>query len=263
MASVNTATAPHTNADATGEEEKPTPFYHAAPGEQPSTDAGYFELLSFVMFTAAVGNRKLVTELWQDILYSFKNFHIQRVSEFSEQDLREVIERVPALNEKPQVPAVISSATAMLRIAQVYGSFKKYLRTFEQDGPEVLLKDVRERFPEVDRQIFQEFLKATAAGVKLPEAPRNNRGGKPNRTGRPPRRGTRGPGGQTPRSGQNGKPKPKAPRSNDGNTRADAGSGNQAEGQNKNQNKPRRPRRRRFSGRKKKDTSSSGSPSGG
>jgi len=52
---------------------------------------------------------------------------------------------------------------------------------------------LRERFPDVDRQMFQEFLKATAASIKLPEPPRGNRGGKSGRSSRSNRRGGKNP----------------------------------------------------------------------
>ncbi len=257
MASVKTAPAQHNGATAVKDEKQSSLFHHTSPGEQPSTDAGYLEQLSFAMFAAAVGNHKAIIEIWPDVLYSYKSFHVQRVSEFSDEDVREVHERVPALRDKPQVSAVVQNAVSIMRIAQVYGSFKKYLRTFEEDGPGELLKDLADRFSAVDRNVFQDFLKSAATGIKLPEPQKQNRGGRSGRSGRSQRRGSRSSNGSSQRGNQGGKQKNKANRSSE--SRGSANSGKQKQGNAKSgsQNKSRRPRRRRFSGRKKKEDSSS------
>ncbi len=255
MASVKTASEQHNGANAVSKADKSTLFHHASPGEQPPNDAGYLEFLSFAMFSSAIGNHKAISEVWPDILYSFKSFHVQRVSEFSDQDVQEVHERVPILRDKAQVSAVVTNAVSMMRIAQVYGSFKKYLRTFEEDGPGELLKDLADRFPQVERNVFQEFLKYAATGIKLPEPPKANRGGKSGRSGRSQRRNSRPPNG----SSQRGRPRSKSRRSSGSGGGPNAGNQKQGGAKGSGQGKSRRSRRQRFGGRKKKEKSSSGS----
>ena len=165
-----------------GTEEKPSVFRHAKAGEKPRSDAGYFELMSFSILSAALGNRKAVVEKWPDIIFGFKNFHVQRVAEFEETDFLEVRRRVPLLQDKPQLQAVVANASAMMQISRVYGSFQKYLRSFEKDGPQELLKDMAQRFMQIDRTISQEFLKTAGENVKMPEPAR------PAKTTRPFRR---------------------------------------------------------------------------
>ena len=95
MANNRHSSARKNGAKSSGTEEKPSVFHHAKAGEKPRSDAGYFELMSFSIFSAAVGKRKTVIEKWPDIVFGFKNFHVQRVSEFAESDLQEVSRRVP------------------------------------------------------------------------------------------------------------------------------------------------------------------------
>jgi len=225
-----------------GDDEKSSIFYNANPGERPRSDAGYFELLSYTMLSTALGGAKLVTDRWPDILFGFKNFHVQRVAAFDEADIHQVTERVPILRDKPQLSAVVSNASAILQISQVYGSFRKYLRSFEKDGPEELLKDMSQRFMQVDRSVTQEFLKSAGSGIKFPEQAR------PGRPSKPPRRR----GGQRPTragGGPNGADRGQANK----NSRKPAGKPVKAEnGKDQGDAQNRRVRRRRFGWRKKK-----------
>ncbi len=225
----------------TSEEEKPSIFHNAAPGERPATDAGYFELLSFSLLASAVGNKQELTANWPHILYGFKNFHVQRVSEFDETDIRELVERAPVLRDKPQLQAVIKNAEAMIQISQVYGSFLKYLRSFEQDGPKELFKDMGERFIQIDDSIARDFLKNAGTGIKFPEPPRPAKPGK-----QPRRRNNQGSGRQQ----RNGNQKP-AGRASNGRSNRQPGRGPRQEtsaqnGQKKDGGQSKRQSRRRF-----------------
>jgi|GEM_PF-3193997 len=235
-------------ADDDPEEKESSLFHNVAPGELPATDAGYLELLSYEVFSAALGDRGLVEDNWPEILYGFKSFHVQRVAEFNDNDLRDVGERVPILREKPQLSATVNNAAALLQIAQVYGSFKQYLRSFDKDGPAELMKDIAERFTMVDSNIFQDFLKSTGARIMIPEATRPKKTAKQNRPQRRPNRQaaqqpTAGGGNQevdgNKKVVQGGKPA-KAEQPN--------GESNNHRGRN------RRPRKRRFGFRKKKQS---------
>lgn len=237
---------------ADGDSEKSSIFCNASPGEKPSSDAGYFELLSYTMFSTALGGAKLVTDHWPDILFGFKNFHVQRVAAFDEADINQVTERVPILRDKPQLSAVVSNASAILQITQVYGSFRKYLRSFEKDGPEELLKDMSQRFIQVDRSVTQEFLKTAGSGIKFPEPAR------PGRPAKPPRRR----GGQRPTRGgpnQNGAERGQVNK----NSRKPAGKPVKVEnGKDQSNTQNRHVRRRRFGWRKKKAAANKPEPAG-
>ncbi len=226
-------------------EKKSSILYNAVLGEQPTSDAGYLELLGYSIFTIAAGDRKTIDENWPEILYGFKNFHVKRVAEFTDGDLRDVSQRVPLLRDKPQLPAMVVNAAAMLQISQVYGSFKKYLRSFEKDGPAELFKDISDRFKLVDRGIFQNFLKSAGAKTVFPESAQSKRGGKPAKSSR---RGGRQGNHRQPKAGggpaTEGKPKPTR-----GNKRP---SPQPVNGQDSSKAKGKHPRKRRFSFRKKK-----------
>jgi 3-methyladenine DNA glycosylase Tag len=235
-----------------GDGEKSSIFHNAEPGEKPRSDAGYFELLSFSMFSTALGDAKLATDNWPDILFGFKNFHVQRVASFNEDDLQQVVERVPVLRGKPQLSAVVSNASAILQISQVYGSFKKYLRSFEKDGPEELLKDMSQRFLQIDRGVTEQFLKSAGSAIKFPESARQGKPGKPQRR-RGGQRSSRGPGNQN------------GPDRNQGNRNFRKSSNKPAKAQNgkeRGDTSNRPPRRRKFGWRKKKSSSNKPEPAG-
>jgi 3-methyladenine DNA glycosylase Tag len=229
-------------------EIKSSILHNAVLGEQPTSDAGYLELLGYSIFSIAAGDRKTIDENWPEILYGFKNFHVQRVAEFTDDDLRDVSQRVPLLRDKPQLPAMVVNAAAVLQISQVYGSFKKYLRSFEKDGPAELFKDISGRFKLVDRGIFQNFLKSAGAKTIFPESTQSKREGRPAKSSR---RGGRQGNHRHPKAGggqtTEGKAKPTR-----GGKRMSPKPARQENGQDSGKAKGNRPRKSRFSFRKKK-----------
>lgn len=256
MVNTRTSTARKNGVQDNDDEKKSSILHNATLGEQPTSDAGYLELLGFAMFSTAIGNQQAVEENWPEILYGFKSFHVQRVAEFNDADLRDVGQRVPILRDKPQLSALVAGAAAILQISQVYGSFKQYLRSFEKDGPTELLKDISERFTLVDSNVFREFLKSAGAKVKFPDAGQSRKSGKPVRSSR---RGNR-PGNQRrPKAGGgpagSGKPKPVR-----GGKPGPAKSDRPENGQDDGRSKSRRSRRRRFGFRKKKAAGNSTKP---
>ena len=236
------------------EEEKASIFHNATPGERPPTDAGYLELLSFTLFFSAVGDRNVLTEKWPDILFGFKNFHVQRVAEFNETDLQEVSQRVPLLQDKPQLKAVVSNAAAMTQVSRVYGSFRKYLRSFEKDGQTELLKDMGDRFMMLEGPVGEEFLVAIGEKVKAAEPEPPAQPQRPvQRRGQPPhqQRQQRG-GGAQPEANRQQQTRSNGQRQD----RGQPGGGERGNAQNRN----RDPRRGRFHWRKKKPAGGSGAP---
>lgn len=224
-------------------EKKQSIFHNAVSGEQPRTDAGYLELLSFAIFSATAEERNRLTEAWPDIIFGFKNFHVQRVAEFDESDIQDFGRRVPLLRDKPSLAAIVANAGAMLQISKVYGSFKKYVRSFEKDGAQELFNDMTERFKLMDRKISREFLSAVGEKIKLPDPPRPAKNGRPSRRRgaqanhrRPDGNQKQGAKGQTPRGGK--------------------GQGTATGTGGKDESKSQRPRRRRFGWRKKKGSGS-------
>jgi 3-methyladenine DNA glycosylase Tag len=246
MSNVNVSAPKKNGTDGNPEEQDSSVFHNVIPGEHSISDAGYLELLSYAVFTAALGDSATVEENWPEILYVFKSFHVQRVAEFTANDLHDVVQRVPMLQEKPQLSAIVANASALLQISQVYGSFKQYLRSFEKDGPAELLKDVAERFTMVDPAVFQEFLKSAGAKILIPDTAQPNKGSKQNR---PPRRGNR-PVEHRPAktNGQNGAGNAKPARNVSKPPKAEQADTGTENGQPKN----RRSRKRRFGFRKKK-----------
>lgn len=230
-----------------GGEEKPSVFHNATPGERPPTDAGYLELLSFTLFSSAIGDRGTITDKWPDILFGFKNFHVQRVAEFSEEDLQEVSQRVPLLGDKPQVKAVVANAAAMAQISRVYGSFRKYLRSFEKDGPSELLKDMMERFLMLEGDIGEQFLVAVGERKQVAEpVPATAPQRPPHRRGQTPHQRQQKNGGTQTEAGRPQQGRADGQRQ----SRSQQGSGAKDNAQARN----RQGRRRRFNWRRKKPT---------
>jgi hypothetical protein len=69
---------------------------------------------------------------------------------------------------------LLAWAETFWRVRQVYGSFRQYVRSFEIDGFDALISDMKQRFPGLSPEFLTDFLKE--AGEKTPV---RNGSGKP------------------------------------------------------------------------------------
>jgi len=136
---------------------------------------------------------------------------------------------------------VIAWAEAFWRIRQVYGSFRQYVRSFDVDGFDALLNDMKVRLPGLTPDFLISFLREAGETTPTRNGParsagsrgRRSRGGGDESTGgNARRRGARG---------GNAKPGPAKPAAENGKPAASG-----APDETKSPSKSRRGRRRFF-----------------
>lgn len=154
-----------------------TPFRYYVPGEKPKTDQGYFELLLLKMLRAN-GDLANFDEVWPRAVQSLAGMNLLRLSTYATHDVREAIASVGgefASRTSGHAESIILWAASMWRIRQVYGTFRRYIRSFETDGFEALLEDLKLRLPGLSPEFLIGFLRDAGEKVPVPEKPQGTR----------------------------------------------------------------------------------------
>ncbi|HZY93416.1 MAG TPA: DNA-3-methyladenine glycosylase I [Candidatus Bathyarchaeia archaeon] len=127
---------------------------------QPKNDADYFERLTKSVFTAGL-TWTVVENKWPSFRKAFLNFSPERVSKFSERNIKTLIKDPAIVRNEKKIRATVFNAGEFLELQKDYGSFKKYLDSFRKDE-ERLLSDVQEKFHHLGPSTARTFLWASA-----------------------------------------------------------------------------------------------------
>lgn len=148
-----------------------TPFRYYVPGEKPKTDQGYFELLMLKILRSN-GDLANFEEVWPRAVQSLAGMNLLRLSTYATHDVREAIAAVGgefSSRMSGHAESIILWAGSMWRIRQIYGTFRRYIRSFETDGFDALLEDLKSRLPGLSPEFLTSFLRDASEKVPVPE----------------------------------------------------------------------------------------------
>jgi hypothetical protein len=148
-----------------------SPYHHFVPGEKPRTDAAYFELLLAKLLRTS-GEFPNFDDVWPGAVQSLAGMNLLRLSTYSTVELRDAIVTVGGefnIRMNPQAESIIRWAQSLWRIRQIYGTFRRYLRSFDVDGFEALLEDLKVRLPGLSAEFITAFLRDAGEKVPVPE----------------------------------------------------------------------------------------------
>lgn len=148
--------------------EEKSPFRYYVKGEKIREDAAFFELL-LARVIRANGGLSDFDEVWPRAVQSLAGLNICRLSNLSGREMEEAIGAVgggfgACLVGKAD--ALVHWAEAFWRIRQIYGSFRQYIRSFDSEGFDVLLADVKQRLEGLSVEFLTAYLRE--AGEKPP-----------------------------------------------------------------------------------------------
>lgn len=157
-------------------ETEESPFRHYVPGERPRADQAYFELLLWRL-ASAPGEIPDFDETWPRAVQALSGINLLRLSTLTPAEVREALATVGGefhsrMSERAE--SIIRWAESFWRIRQIYGSFRQYLRTFEADGFEALMEDIKIRLPGLTTEFLLGYLRDAGEKVPVP-APATSR----------------------------------------------------------------------------------------
>ena len=107
------------------------------------TPADYLALISRAIFQAGV-SWKLIDSKWDGYNRLFEGFDPMLVARFGESDVDRIAQDPSIVRTRKKVQATVENARVMLEIEREFGSFAKYLKSF--DSYKALSTDMRKRF---------------------------------------------------------------------------------------------------------------------
>ncbi|MEW5702955.1 MAG: hypothetical protein AB1792_12100 [Candidatus Zixiibacteriota bacterium] len=151
--------------------EEESPFRHYVPGERPRSDAAFFELLLLrvVSQPAPLNNFE---EVWPRAMQTLAGLNIFRLANLSGQEIATATSTIGGefgARLADKTDSLAAWAEAFWRVRQIYGSFRQYLRSFDNDGLDALLDDLKQRLPGLSPDFLAAYLREV--GEKATVAP--------------------------------------------------------------------------------------------
>jgi 3-methyladenine DNA glycosylase Tag len=115
------------------------------PQKKPKNDNEYFEVLSKAVFNAGF-SWKVVRAKWGGIKEVFSDFDPNIVSKWTIDEITKALESPKIIRNSKKVNAIVSNAKIFLEINSEHGSFKNYLKSFEDRDCEEKLKILSKKF---------------------------------------------------------------------------------------------------------------------
>ena len=114
--------------------------------KRPSNDSVYFENMCRVIFQAGL-NWHVIDNKWPTIKKAFADFNIHEIANFTNTDVERLMRDPGIIRNKGKIKAIIQNAQNFTAIAKQYGSFQKYLETFEKsENYTKVVKDLVNKF---------------------------------------------------------------------------------------------------------------------
>jgi len=101
------------------------------PKRKPANDNVYFENMCRVIFQAGL-NWQVIDGKWATTKKAFANFDIQEVACFTDSDVQRLLLDSGIVRNKGKIKAIIQNAQNFVAIEKRYGSFQKYLDSFDK-----------------------------------------------------------------------------------------------------------------------------------
>ncbi len=135
---------------------------------RPPNDDAYFENMTRVIFLAGL-SWKMIDKKWPNFKEAFKNFSIDDVAKFSEQNLQHLIGDARIVRNRAKIIATINNAKQFENIKKEYGSFQHYLDSLDKSGNYALvIKELGKKFSRIGPSSARIFLYSVGENIRRP-----------------------------------------------------------------------------------------------
>jgi len=138
-------------------------------GRNPASDDAYFENMARVIFLAGL-NWKLIDEKWPNFQKAFKNFSVDQVARFDDDDVKRLMSDAGIVKNRAKIVAVINNAKQFQNIREECGSFKSYLEGLDKSNNYALvIKELGKKFKRLGPSSARTFLFSVGEAIRLQE----------------------------------------------------------------------------------------------
>jgi len=132
----------------------------------PPNDNADFENMTRVIFMAGLG-RKIIDEKWSNFKKAFKNFSVDEVAKFNDNDIERLMNDAGIVRNKAKIIASISNAKQFQNIRKEHGSFKPYLDGLDKSNNYALvIKELGKKFKRLGPSSARIFLFSIGENIR-------------------------------------------------------------------------------------------------
>jgi len=122
-----------------------------------------------VIFLAGL-SWKMIDEKWPNFQKAFKNFSIDAVAKFSENDVKRLMSDAGIVRNRAKIIATINNARQFQSVRKEHGSFRSFLDSLDKSSNYALvIKDLGKRFNRLGPSSARIFLYSVGENVRHPE----------------------------------------------------------------------------------------------
>jgi 3-methyladenine DNA glycosylase Tag len=137
--------------------------------KRPPNDDAYFENMARVTFLAGL-NWKMIDEKWPNFKKAFKNFSINEVAKFNENDVKRLMNDASIVRNRAKIIATINNAKQFQTSRKEHRSFQSYLNQLDKSNNYALaIKELGKKFNRLGPSSALLFLYSVGEKVKPPE----------------------------------------------------------------------------------------------
>jgi len=135
----------------------------------PPNDDAYFENMTRVIFLAGL-SWKMIDKKWPNFKKAFKNFSIERVAQFSDDNVEQLKSNPAIIRNRAKIMATINNARQFQNIKKEFGSFKQFIDSLDKSNNYALvIKELGKRFNRVGPSSARIFLYSVGESIEHPE----------------------------------------------------------------------------------------------
>jgi DNA-3-methyladenine glycosylase I len=125
---------------------------------RPQNDDAYFENMTRVIFLAGLG-WKMIDEKWPSFKKAFKNFSVDEVAKFGENDVKRLVTDADIVRNRAKIVAAINNAKQFQITRKEYRSFQSYLGQLNKSNNYAsAIKELGKRFSRLGPSSARIFL---------------------------------------------------------------------------------------------------------
>ena len=135
---------------------------------RPPSDDVHFENMTRVIFLAGL-SWKMIDKKWPNFKKAFKNFSIDEVAKFDENDVKRLMSDAGIVRNRAKIIATINNAKQFQNIKKEYSSFQCYLDSLDKSNNYALvIKLLGKKFNRIGPSSARIFLYSVGENIRRP-----------------------------------------------------------------------------------------------
>ncbi len=136
---------------------------------EPPDDNAYFENMSRAVFQAGL-SWQMIADKWPAFKEAFKNFNIEEVSNFDEEDIEKLLSDKSIIRNRAKIEAVIVNAMGFMKIKEEFESFRNFIDNLDKsENYKYVKKELGKRFSRMGPKSAMIYLYSIGENIKHEE----------------------------------------------------------------------------------------------